>query len=68
MCYTTLYMTLLKQTAFRVSADLLASLQEIKRRDGIPVSEQVRRALEAWVESKGVMKAEHKRAATRKRS
>ena len=60
-------MTPLKQTAFRIDADLLASLQEIKRCDGIPVSEQVRRALQAWVESKGVMKAERKRAVTRKR-
>jgi hypothetical protein len=60
-------MTHLRQTAFRLEADLLEALQEIKRRDGVPVSEQVRRALQAWVESKGVMKAERKRAPTRKR-
>ena len=57
----------LKQTAFRIESDLLEALQEIKRRDGVPVSEQVRRALHAWVESKGVIKAERKRAVTRKR-
>jgi hypothetical protein len=60
-------MTPMKATAFRIEADLLEALQEIKRRDGVPVSEQVRRALQAWVESKGVTKTERKRAATRKR-
>ena len=60
-------MTPLKQTAFRIDGDLLASLQEIKRRDGVPVSEQVRRALQAWVESRGVVKAERKRVAPRQR-
>jgi hypothetical protein len=59
-------MTALKQTAFRIDAELLDALQAIKRRDGVPVSEQVRRALQAWVESKGV-RAERKRAVTRKR-
>ena len=67
MCYTEQYMTPLRQTAFRIESDLLEALQEIKRRDGVPVSEQVRRALQAWVESKRVMKAERKRAVTRKR-
>lgn len=60
-------MTPLRQTAFRIESDLLDALQEIKRRDGVPVSEQVRRALQAWVESKGVRRAERKRAVTRKR-
>jgi hypothetical protein len=59
--------TPLRQTAFRIDADLLEALQEIKRRDGVPVSEQVRRALQAWVESKGVRRTERKRAVTRKR-
>ena len=67
MCYTCSYMTALKPTAFRIEADLLEALQEIKRRDGVPISEQVRRALQAWVETKGVMKSERKRAVTRKR-
>jgi len=47
--------------------DLLAALQVVKVRDGIPLSEQVRRALQAWVEQKGVVKSERKRAVTRKR-
>lgn len=44
------------------------ALRAVKERDGIPESEQIRRAIDAWLESKGVKKAERKRAATRKRS
>jgi hypothetical protein len=39
----------------------------LKERDGIPYSEQIRRALRFWLASKGVMKSERKRAVTRKR-
>jgi Ribbon-helix-helix protein, copG family len=56
-------------TNFRLDAELLDALRAIKDRDGIPIAEQVRRALETWVESKGVkVKADRKRAGTRKRS
>lgn len=64
-------MTTQKLAAFRIPADLLEALAEIKARDGVPVSEQVRRALAAWVEARGVRapkKTERQRAATRKRS
>lgn len=57
-----------KQTAFRIDPDILDGLQVVKERDGIPLSEQVRRALRTWLESRGVTgKTERKRAATRKR-
>jgi len=36
-------------------------LKAIKARDGIPESEQIRRALLAWFEEKGVRKATPKR-------
>jgi hypothetical protein len=62
-----LYMSRLRQTAFRLDPELLEALQAIKRRDGIPVSEQVRRALETWVSEKGFVKSERQRGATRKR-
>ena len=55
----------------RIDAALLDGLQAIKERDGVPVSEQVRRAIQAWLESKGitVAKADRKRVtATRRRS
>jgi hypothetical protein len=56
-----------KQTAFRIDPEILRGLREIKERDGVPVSEQVRRALSAWLESKGVS-SERKRPASRRRS
>jgi hypothetical protein len=42
-------------------------LQFVKERDGVPESEQVRRAVEAWLTAKGV-KAERKRVQPRPRS
>ena len=36
-------------------------LKEVKARDGIPESEQIRRALMIWFEQKGVMKPKQKR-------
>jgi hypothetical protein len=60
--------TPLKPTNFRIEEEILAALAFIKERDGVPVSEQVRRALSAWIESKGVtLKSERKRADPRKR-
>jgi hypothetical protein len=41
-------------TTLRVDSRLIDGLREVKERDGIPVSEQVRRAIEAWLETKGV--------------
>lgn len=58
-----------KQTAFRVDPEILEGLHSVKDRDGIPLSEQVRRALRTWLEEKGVSirKAERKRVVPRKR-
>jgi hypothetical protein len=67
MCYTLLYMSPTEQTAFRLDTELMDGLRAVKERDGIPISEQVRRAVKAWLESRGVMKADRKRALTRKR-
>jgi hypothetical protein len=44
------------------------ALRRIKARDGIPESEQIRRAIDEWLKQKGEMKAERSRAVTRKRS
>ena len=71
-CYTVPYAmtpSAKKQTAFRIEPEILEGLQTLKERDGVALSEQVRRALRAWLEEKGisVTKAERKRAATRKR-
>jgi hypothetical protein len=57
-----------KQTAFRIDPEILAGLQDVKERDGIPLSEQVRRSLRRWLEERGVkIETGRKRAATRKR-
>ena len=61
-------MTARKLTNFRIDADLVMGLKALKARDGVPVSESVRRALRAWLTAKGVMKADRTRTVTRKRS
>jgi hypothetical protein len=46
----------------------LAGLKTIEARTGARVSEQIRRAIDRWLEEQGDDKAERKRAVTRKRS
>jgi len=41
-----------RQSNFRIDPDIMDGLQRVKERDGIPLSEQVRRALRAWLEVK----------------
>jgi uncharacterized protein (DUF4415 family) len=43
-------------TAFRVDADMMDAMRRLQERDGIGLSEQMRRALRPWLESKGVLK------------
>ncbi|MDP6581608.1 MAG: ribbon-helix-helix protein, CopG family [Vicinamibacterales bacterium] len=58
----------LKATTFRLEAELLDALQEIKERDGVPVTEQVRRGILLWLKSKGVkVEALRQRASTHRR-
>lgn len=45
-------MTPLKQRNFMLDDEAMDALKRIKDRDGIPVSEQLRRAVAAWIESK----------------
>ena len=52
---------------FRLDDELLEGLKQVEERDGIPPSEQVRRAIRAWLEEKGVLKAERKRVGPRSR-
>jgi hypothetical protein len=54
---------------FFIDDEQRAALTAIKERDGISESEQIRRAIRAWIERKGgTKKTERKRASTRKRS
>ena len=49
-----IYMTRRKMTTFRVDEELLDALRGVYARDGIQISEQVRRAIRMWLESKEV--------------
>jgi len=55
-------------STFRIDDKLLEGLRAVKERDGIPQSEQIRRAIAMWLESKNVVKAGPKRKIIRGRS
>jgi Ribbon-helix-helix protein, copG family len=56
-------------STFRIDDELLAGLRQVKDRDGIPQSEQIRRAILMWLESKSVtLKAAPRRAVTRRKA
>jgi hypothetical protein len=58
----------LKPVNIRLERHLVEGMEEVKRRDGVPISEQVRRAVTAWLETKGVkVKIGAPRVDTRKR-
>ena len=53
-CYIMLYdMARMKLYSFAIEPDLAVGLKRVKARDGIPESEQIRRALRRWLEQKG---------------
>jgi hypothetical protein len=56
-----------KLYTFAIDPDLAEALKLVKAKEGVPESEQIRRALRTWFKRKGVLKAERKRAVTRKR-
>jgi hypothetical protein len=43
------------QTGFRIDDDIMEGLKTVKERDGVPISEQVRRALREWLRGQGVI-------------
>lgn len=53
---------------FFIDPDQRAALAAIKERDGIPESEQIRRAIAVWVEAKGDKKTARKRVSARQRA
>jgi ribbon-helix-helix CopG family protein len=57
-----------KLFTFPIDAELSEGLRRVKDRDGIGISEQIRRAIRSWLKRKGVIKRKRKQAATRKRS
>lgn len=63
-----------KLANFRLDEDLIDGLKFVFERDGVPQSEQVRRAVRAWLVERGAIEAPRatktarKRAGTRKRA
>jgi len=45
-----------KVITFRPDNDTFTAMTSLRERDGVPFSEQIRRALRAWLEAKNVMK------------
>ena len=60
-------MTPKEQTAFRIDPETMEALRAIRERDGVGISEQVRRALKAWIATKGVTKPDRRRVEIRRR-
>lgn len=57
-----------KRCTFWIDPEQLAALKHVQERDGVQQSEQIRRALAAWLRARGVpVKPERKRAVTRRR-
>ena len=57
------------KTALRLEQGLLDALREIRAKEGIPVTTQIEFTIRDWLKKKGAsVKAQSKRAVTRKRS
>jgi len=62
-------MTPQRITTLRIDTDLWEALEMVRERDGISISEQVRRALRGWLETKGVkVKTANRRAGMRRKA
>lgn len=46
---------------FRPEAEIYGAILRLQARDGIPISEQLRRAMREWLPKQGVMKKEKTR-------
>jgi hypothetical protein len=56
-----------KRYAFWIDSEQETALKEIRERVGILPSEQIRRAIDAWVKTYGTKKTERKRGVTRRK-
>jgi hypothetical protein len=66
--YRSIPMTPKRLANFRLEDELVEGLQAVKERDGIPLTEQVRRAIRQWLQDRGVIeKTDRKRVRARKR-
>ncbi len=51
--YTMIAVTPKRPTNFRIDDELLTGLEKVRNRDGVTISEQVRRGIRMWLKSKG---------------
>ena len=58
-------MTPRRRYSFWIDDQQAEGLKFVKERDGVLESEQIRRAINRWLEDKGVIKAERQRAVPR---
>lgn len=56
-----------KVITFRPDNDTFDAMAALRERDGVPFSEQIRRALRPWLEDKGTLKRQTRSTATRRR-
>jgi hypothetical protein len=61
-------MTVRRLYNFYIDPDLAEGLKTMKQKTGAPEGESVRRAIREYLRKAGVLKADRKRAATRRRS
>jgi hypothetical protein len=66
--YTARTVTPRKRYTFFIDLEQQAELTKVKVRDGISESEQIRRAIAMWLETKGVTKSAPRRASTRRKA
>lgn len=58
-----------KILTFRPDDEVYIAMETLRERDGVPFSEQIRRALRAWLHEKGLIeKAAPRRAGTRRKA
>jgi hypothetical protein len=57
-----------KILTFRPDDDVYAAMEALRTQDGVPFSEQIRRALRAWLEEKAVLKPASRRVSPRRKA
>jgi hypothetical protein len=56
-----------ERISFFIDPQLLVALEALRERDGVPVAESIRRAIAAYIESKGLPEASRARARSAKK-
>ncbi len=57
-----------QMTNFRIDPELLQALRAIRQRDGLPIAEQIRRAIRTWLEARGAVEGARRRVPPRRKA